>query len=141
MLASWSDTLELGMTAPLPHEVIPQPGKDPDEIFPLTTGSPGNGTYLGLRYREDTNTLPFTQFFFKMELDSFTDIYHQLIESFPLRENIDSNAPAAPVFAIRINFKFDEHRKYIRGMLLYSITQGAITLSQYQEKSGMDPSS
>jgi len=77
--------------------------------FPLTTGSPGNSTYLGLRYREDTDILPFFQFFFKVEPDGFTDIYHQLIESFPLRENIDTYAPAAPVFSVGINFKFDEH--------------------------------
>jgi len=44
-----------------------------------------------------------------MKPDSFTDIYHQLIESLSLRENIDTDAPAAPVFAIRIDFEFNEH--------------------------------
>jgi hypothetical protein len=78
-------------------------------FFSLATGSPGNSTYLGLRQREDTDTLPFAQFFFKVEPNGFTDIYHQLVESFPLREDIDTDAPAAPVSAIRINFKFDEH--------------------------------
>ena len=77
--------------------------------LPLTTGSPGNSTYLGLGYREDTDTLPFAEFFFKVKFDGFTDIFHQLIESFSLRENIDADAPAAPVFAIGIDFKFDEH--------------------------------
>ena len=77
--------------------------------FPLTTGSPGNSTYLGLGYRENSDVLPFAQFFFKMEFNGFTDICHQLVECFPLRENIDTNAPAAPIFPFGINFKFYEH--------------------------------
>ena len=78
--------------------------------FPLTTGSPGNCTYLGLRNGKDTDILPFAYFFFKVKFDGLTDICHQLIESLSLRENIDTDAPAAPVFAIRINFEFDEHK-------------------------------
>jgi hypothetical protein len=45
-----------------------------------------------------------------VEFHGFTDIYHHLIESFPLGKNIDPDAPAAPEFAIRINLKFDEHK-------------------------------
>jgi len=43
-----------------------------------------------------------------MEFDGFTDSYHQLIEGLSLRENIDTDAPAAPVFTLRIHFEFDE---------------------------------
>lgn len=68
--------------------------------LPLTTGSPGNGTYLGLRYREDTDVLPFAQFFFKMKFHGLTDICHQLIEGNSLGEYIDTDAPAAPVLSI-----------------------------------------
>ncbi len=109
MLASRCDTFEWAWLPRCRTIWYPSREKTLIRSFPLTTGSPGNSTYLGLRYREDTDTLPFTQFFFKVQLDGLTDIYHQLIESFPLRENIDTDAPAAPEFAIRINFKFDEH--------------------------------
>jgi len=77
--------------------------------FPLTTGSPGNSTYLGLGYRENTDILPFAQFLFKMEFNGFTDVCHQLIECFPLGKNIDADAPAGPVFTLGINFKFYQH--------------------------------
>jgi hypothetical protein len=44
-----------------------------------------------------------------MEHDCFTDVFHQLIERFPLRENVNTDTPAAPVAAIGIDFKFNEH--------------------------------
>jgi hypothetical protein len=88
--------------------------------FPLTTGSPGNGTYLCLRYGKDTDVLAFAQFFFKMKPDSLMDIYHQLIESLSLSENVNADAPAAPEFAIRIDFKFNEHESTTVIWVLYS---------------------
>ena len=96
--------------------------------FPLTTGSPGNGTYLGLGQGKDADTFPFQKEFFKMERDCLADICHQLIEGFSLGEDIDTDTPAAPVCSIGIYLELDQHGStpVVTG---YS-SHAAITVSQ-----------
>ena len=48
MLTGRCDTFELSMAAPLATKLIPKSVKDFKISFPLTTGSPGNSTYLSL---------------------------------------------------------------------------------------------
>jgi len=35
-----------------------------------------------------------------VKVDSFADIFHQLVEGLSLRETIDTDAPTAPVFTV-----------------------------------------